>query len=151
MKPKETNLYDLKDGDVIYLLKPNNLDNKVRLVDITISEKHIGYFQNAVTNGCWFVTPQQAKIELQKRQVEFELKRYAFTPNRKSDNKQKWWFEYDFDEKDIAYRFNFDRQCPLIYFKNQKNMEKAIQAVGKERLIAYLTGELYKGEENNVE
>lgn len=151
MKARETNLYDLKAGDTIYLLAPNCLDDKVNINEYTLSDRHIDYYKKAITNGCWFASIKEAEIALQKIKVEFELKQYAFKPNRKSDNKQKWWFEYDFISKEISYRFNFDRQCPLIYFKNHKNMEKAIQAVGKERLVAYLTGELYKGENYNVE
>lgn len=140
VKEKKVDLYNLKDGDVVWTIRENNKIMKYEL-KYGICLKNI---KDNVKNGNGFSTELDVKIELQKRQVEHELKKFAFKPDWNNDKQAKWVICYCCADNNIIFSEWLVCKYGFIYFKSQEIAEQAIKEVGEERVKAYLKGELYE-------
>ena len=94
---------------------------------------------NRMAIGNVFRTQEEAKFAVEKLRVIAELKKYAEPKNRKwtGMNAHYWYAVYDiFVKKIILLRNDYCKYLD-IYFKSKEDAEKAIEAVGEERLKKY--------------
>lgn len=137
---KEVDLYDLKINDEVWIIHKNTIIKKI----VCSWGTCINEINEYIKNGNGFLTEQEAKIELQKRQVEFELKKYAFKPNWGDKEQEKWQIRYVSNEDKINCDSWYVAKYSFIYFENENILKKVIEEVGEKRIEAYLKGELYE-------
>lgn len=136
---KEVNLYDLKVNDEVWIIHENTIIKKIVCSwGICINE-----INKYVKNGNCFKSEIEAKIELQKRQVKYELKKFSFQPNWNDSKQIKFNIYYCYDNNEIRFNGWYTNRYDFIYFESKEIAEQAIKEVGEERVKAYLKGELY--------
>lgn len=117
--PKPKTIYDLKEGDCYYSIDVENLNKRIAI-------------------GNAFLTEEEAKLELQKREVEAIMKKYA---------KPFAYGEYNHcltsGEDDIYVEQRIYTKTQGTYFFEKEIAKKVIKEIGEERLKAYFKGELY--------
>lgn len=90
--------------------------------------------------GNYFKTEEEAEFELERLKIIEELKEFAFEPNWKDVNQDKYIIEYNHFVKEIDYGMSYCLQSDNIYFETKEDVENAIKKVGEDRIKKYLFG-----------
>jgi hypothetical protein len=91
--------------------------------------------------GNCFRTKEDAKFAVERLKVIAELKEYAETKERSNTaGVQHWHLAYDLSTREVVGTFSFSMLNGDIFFENEKTLQKAIDAVGKERIKKYYLG-----------
>ena len=94
--------------------------------------------------GNVFLTEEEAENELEYRKIKAELKRYASKCKEPIDWNNSvlgnHYVCYDYLREEI--KIKYDRICisDNIYFTDRRILEKAIEEIGKDRIIKYYFG-----------
>ena len=152
---KEYGDYIVKDGFMDFLEKP-----KPKTVwDLEVGDKYfyidsVGGFPNMTWNndeydvlrrsqGNVFLTLEEAQFEEMRRNVYATVKRYAYEfsdDEWNNFNMYKYYPFYDYTYCCIATNSNNIHRDSKLYFKSEKDIEKAIEAVGEEYFKKYYLG-----------
>lgn len=88
--------------------------------------------------GNCFRTKEDAEFAVERLKVIAELKEYAETKERSNTaGVQHWHLAYDLSTREVVGTFSFSMHTGEISFENEKTLQKAIDAVGKERIKKY--------------
>lgn len=89
--------------------------------------------------GNIYRTEEEARFAVEQLKVLTELKEYADDNKEWNGDDGHWFIEYNANEKCIrADYFLTTKNIPFnIYFSSEEQAEKAINAIGKERLKKY--------------
>lgn len=128
-KPKPKTVWDLKDGDNLYVLETGGFVGQSTWFDIHLKEARKG--------GNAFLTIEEAEKELKRRECEALLKKHAngyeFRPGCNN------WFIYCDMGDDGDCRIDFDAETRFkfgtLYFEFLPDACKAVKSIGEERLI----------------
>ena len=91
--------------------------------------------------GNCFRTKEDAEFAVERLKVIAELKEYAETKERSNtDGVQHWHIAYDLSTRKVASTFSFSMHTGELSFENEKTLQKAIDAVGLERIKKYYLG-----------
>ena len=133
-KPKS--VWDLEEGDDCYWLDGcNNITKYNWDNDLFCREQR--------KIGLITLTAEELEFKIEKMKVYEELKRFAkdFTDEEWKDNEiEKYFIYYDYALNKIEISFNFRIKCFELYFESKENAQKAITAVGEERVKKYYLG-----------
>jgi hypothetical protein len=155
-KPKEEKaktIWDLKMGETYYHIAG---DGEVYQAIAMIRDGEC-MFEKRKNAGNVFLTKEEAKIELQKREVESLLQNYGGVPFRKLSHKE---YNHGYE---ILLGFNDDVEKYYLFsdvignethaedtipfaFESEMELYDAIENIGEDKLIAYACGEIYTGE-----
>ena len=89
---------------------------------------------NRISIGNVFRTEEEAKHEVERRKVLTELKRFSKKIEKYKDN---YCIKYDMQNKEIGVYNNYLYATAELVFATEKDAEKAIEAVGKDRVLKY--------------
>ncbi len=124
-KPKT--VWDLKDGDTYYDISSNYIDRFIWSEDC--HDETSRCFSNV------FLTAEEAEKELKRRKVGTLLKKHA-KGHKFEYNKNNFYIGYEHREKRIfIYWDPYIRLGGEVYFASYEDAEKAIEKIGKDRLI----------------
>lgn len=88
--------------------------------------------------GNCFRTKEDAEFALERMKVIAQLKEYAETKERSNTaGVQHWHLAYDLSTREVVGTFSFSMHTGELSFENEKTLQKAIDAVGKERIKKY--------------
>lgn len=135
-KPRPKTVWDLKDGDVYFY------------IDLMGYVCHVnwdnGQYDNVTRNlGNAFLTLEEAEFEKKRREVYATVKLYAYEfsdDEWNNFNMYKYYPFYDYTYCCIATNSNNIHRDSKLYFKSEKDIEKAIEAVGEEYFKKYYLG-----------
>lgn len=133
-KPKT--VWDLKKGDTCYYA---DIYNKAK----ESKWNNDNSFKSMRSIGIVTLTAEELEFKIEKMKVYEELKRFAkdFTDEEWKDNEiEKYFIYYDYALNKIEISFNFRIKCFELYFESKENAQKAITAVGEERVKKYYLG-----------
>lgn len=126
-KPKPRTAWDLRDGDTFYWFRGRvnewKWDNSNE-VCLELRE-----------SGNVFLTYEEASKDLDRRKIEVLLKKHA-KGHKFEYNKNNFYIGYEHREKRILiYWESYIRLGGEVYFASYEDAEKAIEKIGKDRLI----------------
>ena len=120
-----------RDGDIYWLINTAGETNWVRWHGAEIENKRLSF-------GNVFKTKEEADFAVEKLKVEAELRKFS-RPFKYGD----WNFEILWNNHENNIELDWSgyvvRQS-VIYFESGEIAEKAIEAVGKERIKKYIFG-----------
>lgn len=109
-----------------------------------------GYFKSddyRYNTHNYFRTKEEAEKYAKVLETEMLLRKFADENNPKivdwnNMDEEKWYMSYKYGEHDIAiYVMYLVRDPRTIYFNSKEIAQEAIEKIGKDRLIEYLTYE----------
>jgi len=123
-KPKT--VWDLKDGDVYYVIYPKDIE--------CFTFNGHDFDKELRENGNMFLTQEEAEFELQRRKIETIMKKYS-APFE--DGKDNWIIFYDYSNKFIYITSRILTDDGTLYFKTKEIAQQVVDEIGKERLKKY--------------
>lgn len=93
--------------------------------------------------GNVFLTREEAKFEVKRRQVYAIVKKYAheFTEEEWENEKIfKFYPDFNYLKRVIGTGLSVSGKVPTLYFKSELDIRKAIDEVGEEDFIRYYLG-----------
>lgn len=128
-KPKIKTVWNIEDGDNYYYLDSNGcvcIDTfKNYPIDIRVREI-----------GNMFLSQEEAEFELERRKIEFIIKKYSRFFNKEKDN---WFIYYDPSMSGIKIGEDYIAES-VYYFETKEAAQKVIDEIGEERLLKYWFG-----------
>ena len=131
-KPKS--VWDLQNGDTYYVVDYNDM-NAFKIVfyndEIDLNRRELG--------NC-FLTKEEAECELERVKIEAEMIRLGGRRkfNRGKDN---YYITYDHKTRNLAYlNRNWMHSQGIIFFDTYVDVDKAVKAIGEDRIKKYLFG-----------
>lgn len=127
-----------KDGDVFYYLD----STESLIVEEEWGESGFGFYKKLLREGNYYKTYEEALFELERFKVALEMRRYV-EKNRPWDNiTQHFQLMYDFADGKVFIVRNYFGKIKVndIYFENEAQAKKCINAVGVDRIIKYYFG-----------
>jgi hypothetical protein len=152
---KKKTAWDLKMGDSYYYI--GELGHVYPTGCIT--DVQACYLETRKNVGNAFLTEEEAKIELQKKEVEALLQKYGGVPFRKLDHVNllldtvALYLELDDNDElflaadSLGKNFDVENVIPFG-FENLSAANEATEKIGEKHLIAYACGELYEDGED---
>ena len=97
--------------------------------------------------GNVFFTKESAEFAREKRKVEVELERYAKEHNATTFSNCRYCIRYEEDEKRLLCdTWATAKLQGVVMFTSRDVLSKAIEAVGKDRILKYIFGVESEGE-----
>ncbi len=126
-KPKPRTVWDLNTGDNFYL------------VGVGVSEmawaNNYEIFLEWREGGDVFLTAEEAEKELARRKIEALLKKYA-NGYEFEFYKDNFYLFVDYDVRDVYISYEvYEKYGGEVYFSSREDAEKAVQEIGKDRLL----------------
>lgn len=120
------------------------LHNEYYCIDST-GAACVAYWENWETDkirytlGNVFKTQEEAKFAIEQFKIISQLKEYADDDKEWDGDNWHWCIEYNANERRIKVDYFFaTKNVPFnIYFSSDEQAQKAINAIGKERLKKY--------------
>lgn len=94
-----------------------------------------------ITHGYAKHTQKEAEFQIERDAVLYELSKYAEPEDRKWNGSNNHWYMYwSYTRDKIEFDFNFKEKHNDIYFASKEDAEKAIEAVGEQRIAKFYLG-----------
>lgn len=135
-RPKPKSIWDLKDGDTYFYLYDNGVVCSERWDDDYIDDGR----RNA---GNVFLTREESEFEIKSREVYTQVKRFAHEFSREEwedDEIYKFYPYFNYITNNIQFGISRISKDSHLHFKSKEDIQKAIEAVGKENFIKYYLG-----------
>lgn len=141
LKPVRKTIYNLEVGDTYYVISTNGLIHECIWHNDDLNKRQLEI-------GNVFLTEEEAELEVERRKVKAELKRYASMCEEPIDwnngDQEKHLLFYDYNNSGIAITMQWSCNWGDIHFTDKDILVKAIEEIGKDRIIKYYFG--IKGE-----
>lgn len=100
-------------------------------------------FKKGINQGSVFYDMESAKEEVKRREVYHKVEKYSYEFSKKEweDNfLEKWYVEYRYLSESVHFDCDYCIKRRALYFKSKKDIQTAIEEVGKEDFIKYFLG-----------
>lgn len=91
-----------------------------------------------ITHGYATHTPKEAEFQIERDAVLYELSKFAEPEDREwNGSNNHWYICWDYKKGEIGLDYKYNCKHNDIYFASREDAEKAIDAVGEERIKKY--------------
>lgn len=139
-KEEEPSLDEWKVRDAYFYNKQGSIigttvcynDNKDDICDFDMFMIKHGYAKH---------TTEEVRFQMERDAVLYELSKYAEPEDREwNDSNNHWYICWNCRKGEIGFDFKYNCKHNDVYFASRGDAEKAIQAVGEERIKRFYLG-----------
>lgn len=140
-KEEEPSLDEWKEWDEYYYHNAIN-DIEKGFVTVVDNNGNIGGVDRfRITHGYAKRTSEEVQFQIERDAVLYELSKFAEPKNEVWDGKTNHFYIcYSMIENKMSVNYNWINKRDDIYFASREDAEKAVQAVGEERIKKYYLG-----------
>ena len=131
----KTESFSLKENDKIFYINPDGT------IDWDIWKERDGACRGLREMGNIYGTEEDARFAVERRKVRFELyKRAIQGPIEWDDNTSYWHLVYNITTHELFPGLVKGYITDDIFFKSSADVQRAIDAVGEDRILKYMMG-----------